>query len=147
MQLLLQITTLLIIVASSTVYGTNFIYQNDLVCNDPVTLSVESAGCVGADYCTFGDKVSAYGTLVLSEVLPSSTLCMKTKACLNGNTWLCTSRTDKVDVCTDFELEGTNDEQCPEAGEYKFDVSKELPNLGSFSFGSGMYNIIFFFFF
>jgi hypothetical protein len=129
---------------ATTTQATSFVYQDDLVCNDPVTLNVESAGCVGASYCSLGDKLNVYGTVELAEVAPSSTLCLKSKACLNANTWLCTSRTDKVDICSDLELEGTNGEECPEAGEYKFDVSTNIPNFGGFNFGSGMLATCFF---
>jgi hypothetical protein len=117
--------------------ATSFQYNNDLVCDSPVSVSVTKAGCVGSDVCSLGDQISAYGTMTLASTLPSSSMCLAIKACLNGKSWMCKTFNENIDICSDLELKGINGETCPEAGQYAFDGDVTLPSVAGLNLGSG----------
>lgn len=129
-----------VIFVPTTVDATSFVYNNDLTCDSPISVSVTKAGCVGSEYCNFGDQISAYGTVTFSDDLPTTSLCLSMKTCINGKSWMCRTFTSKLDVCTDLELQGIDGQTCPEAGQYTFDSDATIPSVGGMNLGSGTFS-------
>lgn len=127
-------------VFSSSITATQLRYGDDLTCSSPAYIVVTEATCGNNDngICSLGDDLHASGTLKLTQDLPSPTVCITTKACLNGYSWTCKTFHNTVnDICDKMNLQAVNRQQCPEAGKYTFDAEVSLPADTGFNFGSG----------
>jgi hypothetical protein len=120
------------------VEATYFQYNGDFNCTYPVTVEVDKMSCGGTAYCSFGDQMNVYGSMTLEENLPSSTMCVTSKTCFMGLSWLCKRYTEEMNVCNALGVSGDYDgTPCPNAGAFYFGSTVELPPKPFMSLGSG----------
>lgn len=124
-----------LVVEFGAVSATRFSYNNDMSCRSPASISVSSLSCKN-DACDFGDKITATGTLDLSNDLPES-VCLTLSNCFMG-TFICKSYSEEnVNIC-EYLSDANGSSECPTAGSYTFDADVEIPKLSKdVSLGSG----------
>jgi hypothetical protein len=142
MMKMLLVVSILFSCAVPTITASQLQYGDDLTCSSPVYISVQEASC-GNDnnnngICNFGDDLHTSGLVVFDEDLSSENLCIVTKACLNGYSWMCkTFRNTVNNICQEMNLQGVNGEECPSAGTYTYDAEVTLPGQSGFNLGNG----------
>lgn len=112
-------------------------YNNDLTCDSPVSITVDSLTCGNDLVCAFGDHVEATGSLSVSSAIPDQ-ICLKTKACFMSLNFFCREYTqDWVDPCSVMYLQSYNT-QCPNAGDYSFAADVLIPEYDELNLYGGM---------
>lgn len=123
--------------------ATYFANNGTMTCTYPVTVTVNEMTCADTEYCSFGDEMSVYGSLTLEENLPSYEMCVTTKICFMGYSWLCKRNVNvTTNVCNSLgvsdSLDGT---PCPNAGTFDFGSTVQVPGRPSVNLGSGEFRL------
>lgn len=138
MMKLLYCAVCLTAVFKNNVQASQFKWQHDMVCDYPVTANIESMTCDGQESCYLGEEMDVYGSITLSESLPTSTLCVTIKSCFLGIKLspFCQIHQENVDLCTALGMSGGNSggTACPNKGSFYFDYTFELPTEGGWMF-------------
>jgi hypothetical protein len=114
---------------------TAFKYQNDMTCDNGVSVSNVAITCNGEyDTCALGDEATVTGTMVFGNEMPTNVkltyeICFMYLYCKDYDTSI-------DDLCSKFGLQGTSGETCAAAGTYSFDASFKIPGAPS-SYMSG----------
>jgi hypothetical protein len=118
--------------------ATYFKNNDDLTCTYPVTVETASMACGESELCGFGDELTVSGSMILAENLDSSEMCVTTKICAMGSSWVCKTEKNKVDICNAVGLSNSYDgTPCPNAGEFYFGSTVTLPGRSFMNLGSG----------
>lgn len=132
------VSLLLVLLLSNTVGAAYIKYNGDFNCSYPVMVTVDSMTCDGEEYCRFGDEMDVSGSMTLEENLPSSEMCVTTKACLLGLDWMCKTYKETMNVCNAVGISGDYDgTPCPNAGAFFFGSTVQLPGKPNYAIGSG----------
>lgn len=112
---------------------------SDIECSEEVDVEPYVVGCNRGKTCYMGDTVDVYGKIKLNEDLESAFMCVETKLCFMGLSFLCkTYRRKNVNVCNTLGVSSANDgTACPTAGEFYFSSHIEVPGEGAVGYGKG----------
>jgi hypothetical protein len=143
----LLVAAYLLLVSAQQVVATYFVNNGDANCTYPVTVAVNEVTCGAAEdetvesqYCTFGDTMFISGEMTLEENLPTSEMCVTTKMCFFGISFLCKTSKETLDICNAVgvsnEADGT---ACPNAGTFYFGTSLKIPGRPYMKLGSGKF--------